>query len=145
MNLSKQTFAWTQIEKDCKTLANKLNGQKIDLIVAITKGGLPPAVILANKYLGKPHIITLQLEEIQEEGKAGYDSKKVKIISELNIYPIKGKRVLIVDDVADTGSTLQKAIELVNQRQPGKVTIAVLHYKPRSQVKPDIFARRISP
>lgn len=143
MNSTKLKLTWQDIEKDCRILANNLEKKKINLIVAITKGGLPPAVILANKYLKKPHIISLQLEEISREGKAGYLAKKVKIISELNIYPVKNKSVLIVDDVADSGSTLEKAIELTRQKQPKSITTAVLHFKPRSKVKPDISVRTI--
>lgn len=137
-------FSWNDIEKDCRKIAKKIGAVKIDLIVAITKGGLPPAVILANKYLDKPHIITLQLEEIFLEKKANYSAKKVNIISRLNSYPISGKRVLIVDDVADTGSTLIKAGQLVKNNQPEKIITAVLHYKPRSRITPDIFARKIA-
>lgn len=142
MTPTKHPLTWKDIEKDCQQVANKLKEKQFDLIVAITKGGLPPAVILANKYLNKPHIVTLQLEEITEEEKAGYQAKKVKVISELNTYPIKEKNVLIVDDVADTGSTLKKAIQLVQEKQPKSIVTAVLHHKPRSQIIPDVFARR---
>ena len=144
MTSNKLNLTWQDIEKDCKTIAQQLKRKKIDLIVAITKGGLPPAVILANKYLKKPHILTLQLEEIIKEEKAGYKAKQVNIISPLNTYPIKNKRVLIVDDVADTGSTLKKAIELVKNQNPKQIATATLHYKPRTHTKPDIFSRTIS-
>jgi hypoxanthine phosphoribosyltransferase len=143
MKTNKLTLSWKDIEQDCATVAHKLKKEKVDLIVAITKGGLPPAVILANKYLGKPHIITLQLEEIVKEKKAGYLARKVSLISPLNTYPIKGKSLLIVDDVADTGQTLAKAIELVASHKPTKITTATLHYKPRSKAIPHIYARKI--
>src|SRR4030042_6301454 len=103
MPSAKLNLSWSDIENDCQTIAKSLKNSPVDLIVAITKGGLIPAVILANKYLRKPHIITLQLEEITKEGKANYQSKQVRVVSELNIYPLKGKSVLLIDDVADTG------------------------------------------
>jgi len=140
---SNKRFSWSQIEIDCRTIAKKLKNKPIDLIVAITKGGLPPAVILANKYLKKPHIITLQLEEISQEEQAGYKAQKVKIISELNNYQVKGKNTLIVDDIADTGQTLSKAIAIVQKKSPKSLVTAVLHYKARSHTVPDIFARHI--
>ena len=138
----KLTLSWQDIEADCKALAQKIP-HSVDVIVAITKGGLPPATIIANKYLSRPHIVTLQLEEIAIEGQPGYQSKKVKIVSPLNIYPIENKKVLILDDVADSGPTLKKALTLVKTHQPQMITTAALHYKPRSRVKPDIFARQI--
>jgi hypoxanthine phosphoribosyltransferase len=136
-------LSWQEIEKDCQSIARKLKNKNFDLIVAITKGGLPLATILSNKYLNKAHIITLQLEEIKVETKAGYSAQKVKLISPLNIYPIKNKHVLIVDDVSDTGSTLRKAVKLVKAEQPQSLTTATLHYKPRTHTQPDIFARKI--
>ena len=138
----KIVFSWQDILKDCQTIAKKLKNPP-NLIIAITKGGLPIAAVLANKHLNNPPIITLQLKEIQIQGKAGYKAKKVKLISPLNSYPIKGKRVLIVDDVADSGSTLKKAIEIVNQHHPQSLTTACLHYKPRTHTIPDIFAKKI--
>ncbi len=143
MTSTKQHLTWNDIEHDCQTLGKQLKNKNIDLIVAITKGGLPPAVILANKYLNNPHIITLQLEEIIEEGKAGYQAKDVKIISQLNSYQIKSKHALIVDDVADSGQTISKAIEIVQEKLPASITTAVLHYKPRSKIEPDLYARKV--
>jgi len=120
----------------------QLKHQPIDLIVAITKGGLIPAVILAHRYSKPPHIITLQLQETSST-QAGYQAKKVKLISPLNTYPIKGKHIIIVDDVSDTGSTLKQAIALVKQHQPKTLKTATLHYKPRTTTKPNIFAKKI--
>ena len=138
----KQKFSWQDIETDCQSIAKKVK-TPINLIIAITKGGLPIATILANKYLNNPPIITLQLKEISLEKKANYQAKKVKLISPLNHYPIKNKKVLIVDDVADTGFTLKEVIKQVKAHRPQSLTLATLHYKPRTVIKPDIFAQKI--
>jgi len=135
-------FSWQNILKHCQIITKKIKTPP-DLIIAITKGGLPIATVLANKHLNNPPIITLQLKEIQTQGKAGYKAKKVKLISPLNIYPIKGKRVLIVDDVADSGNTLKKAIKIVKTQNPQSLTTTCLHYKPRTHTIPDIFAKKI--
>jgi len=139
---NKLILSWQDIETDSKALSKKIS-LPIDLIVAITKGGLPIATLLTNKHLKNPPIITLQLKEIKTEEKSNYKAQKVKIISPLNIYPIKGKRVLIIDDVADTGATLKKAVNLVKKHQPKILITACLHYKPRTTIKPDIFAKKI--
>jgi len=139
----KLIFSWQDIEADCKNLINQLKNTPIDLIVAITKGGLPIATILSNKYLNDTHIITLQLEEISNKGQANYQANKVKLISPLNTYPIKNKNVLLIDDVADSGSSLKEAIKLINKHQPAKLTTATLHYKPRSQTAESHQARHL--
>ena len=138
----KTIFSWQDILDHCQIIAKKIN-PPIDLIIAITKGGLPIATVLANKHFNNPPIITLQLKETKTQGKANYKTSKVKIISPLNNYPIKNKHVLIVDDVADSGNTLKKAIQLVNQHYPQSLTTACLHYKPRAHTMPDIFAKKI--
>ncbi len=140
---NKLILSWEEIETDCQKLSKKIRRQ-IDLMVAITKGGLPPATILANKFLNNPHIITLQLEEISKEGQADYKAKKVNVVSPLNTYPIKNKNVLIIDDVADSGQTLKQAIDLVKDHSPASILTAALHYKPRSHTKPDIYSRKIA-
>jgi hypothetical protein len=143
MTTSQLKLGWKEIEKDCASLARQLSNQKFDVTVAITKGGLIPAVILVNKFLGKTNIITLQLEEISKEREANYHATEVRVVSELNLYPINNKRVLIIDDVADTGKSLSKAIEIVKSKSPKKITTAVLHHKPRSQVTPQYKARTV--
>jgi len=138
----KTIFSWQDILNHCQTIAKKIKDSP-DLIIAITKGGLPIATVLANQHFDNPPILTLQLKEIKTQAKANYKANKVKVISPLNSYPIKGKRVLIVDDVADSGNTLKKAIQLVNLHHPQSLTTTCLHYKPRTHTLPDIFAKKI--
>lgn len=140
--VKKQIFSWQDIENDVQKLADFIK-TPVNLIVAITKGGLPIATILANKYLNNPPVITLQLKEIQTEGQANYQANKIKLISPLNNYPIKNKKVLIIDDVADSGFSLTKAVSIVKKHRPASLTTAALHYKPRSSIKPDYFARAV--
>jgi hypoxanthine phosphoribosyltransferase len=52
---------------------------------------------------------------------------------------MKQKRMLLVDEVADTGDTLLHAINHVKELGVKEVRSAVLHYKPTSVVKPDFF------
>jgi hypoxanthine phosphoribosyltransferase len=52
---------------------------------------------------------------------------------------MKDKNILLVDEVADTGDTLQHAIDHVKALGAKGVRSAVLHYKPTSIVKPDFF------
>jgi hypoxanthine phosphoribosyltransferase len=43
---------------------------------------------------------------------------------------IKGKHVLIVEDIIDTGYTLQKVRDILNLREPSSLTICTLLDKP---------------
>ena len=133
---------WDYVEKACKKLAGMVRKEKIEVIVAITKGGLPLATIMANKYLDNPPIITIQLKETTHgTRKANYQAKRVDLISPLNSYPITSKRVLIVDDVSDSGSTLSEAVKITKKLKPKKIITATLFYKPRTKFIPDYYTK----
>ncbi|MBI4399942.1 phosphoribosyltransferase, partial [Candidatus Micrarchaeota archaeon] len=104
-------------------------------IVGIGRGGLVPACYLAD-YLGPlKTLATLRIEYYTGIAKVG---KKPKITQPVTV-DLKGKNVLIVDDVADTGVTLKNAKEYIYKKGASKVKIAVLHYKPWSVLKPDYY------
>jgi len=69
---------------------------------------------------------------------AGKTMEKPKLTQELNV-DIRGKRVLLVDDVADTGESLILAKEKVLVLNPSELKVATLNYKPKSKIKPDFF------
>ncbi len=54
---------------------------------------------------------------------------------------IRDKKVLVVDDVTDTGETLEHAIEYILSFSPREVRTAVLQHKSGSRFRPDYFAR----
>ena len=135
-------IGWDDVEKACKNLADQVKKEKIEVIVAITKGGLPIATIMANKYLDNPPIITIQLKEtLHRTQKANYQAKRVDLISPLNSYPITNKRVLIVDDVSDSGSTITEAVKITKKLNPAKIITATLFYKPRTKFIPDYYTK----
>src|SRR3989338_2438413 len=135
-------IGWDDVEKACKNLADQEKKEKIEVIVAITKGGLPIATIMANKYLDNPPIITIQLKEtLHKQQKANYQAKRVDLISPLNSYPISNKRVLIVDDVSDSGSTITEAEKITKKLNPAKIITATLFYKPRTKIVPNYYTK----
>ena len=136
---------WDYVEKACKKLAGMVRKEKIEVIVAITKGGLPLATIMANKYLDNPPIITIQLKETTHRTQeANYQAKRVDLISPLNSYPINNKRVLIVDDVSDSGSTITEAVKITKKLKPAKIVTATLFYKPRTKFIPDYYTKKFA-
>ena len=62
------------------------------------------------------------------------------IITQPLTLNIKDKTVLVVDDVADSGRTLQLAVELIKLYGPKEVRTAALYIKPKSIIIPDFYA-----
>lgn len=61
-------------------------------------------------------------------------SGEVKILKELN-EPIGGKDIIILEDIVDTGLTLEKTVELLRTREPHSITIVSLLDKPSRRTK----------
>jgi hypoxanthine phosphoribosyltransferase len=105
-----------------------------DLIVAILRGGIVLARLLSD---------LLNIREIKVMRVIHYDALESKKVAEI-IEPINcrldGMKVLLVDDVADTGESLIVARDHVLERGASEVRIATMHYKPWSKLKPDYYS-----
>jgi hypothetical protein len=105
-----------------------------DVIVGIARGGWIPARVLSDVLYAN----TLQNIRIEYYTDVAEKGKEPKITQPLT-GSMKDKNILLVDEVADTGDTLQHAIDHVKALGAKGVRSAVLHYKPTSIVKPDFF------
>ncbi len=132
--MKKIKYVWNQLAKDCLFLGKKLKNERFDCLVAISRGGLIPATLLAY-ILNIKKIYVIGYNYYLKPGVRG----KLKKISDSG--QVKNKRVLLVDEKADTGKTLEAVIRLLRKRK-NRVTSTTLHWEPRSKVKPDYFAHR---
>ncbi len=128
---------WDDIEKQCEYLAKEIKkrGIKFDIIVGIARGGWIPARLLSD-YLGNYELYTVRVKFYEGVGRRG---AKPLIIHPTQ-FDVAGKKVLLVDDIADTGESLTAAVEHLKDRHSGKITVATLVKKPSSKLVPDLFA-----
>lgn len=105
-----------------------------NVIVGIARGGWIPARILSDVLYAN----SLQNIRIEYYTSVGAKGKEPRITQPLT-GSMKGKTMLLVDEVADTGDTLHDAVEHVKALGVADVRSAVLHYKPTSIVKPDYY------
>ena len=134
-------YSYQQIHELVKKMAENIAGEcdRIDLIISIATGGWIPARILRT-FL--PHSSELPLP-LYSIGIINYDSND-KLLSEAVIVQelpakldLQEKNVLLIDEVADSGGTFQKAVEYLLSKSPAKLHTAVLHLKEHSNFKPD--------
>ncbi len=128
---------WEDVERLSEELAQKIieSGFEPDVVVAISRGGFDPARILCDQ-LGIRRLASVQVEfysGIQDT------AEKPRIVYPLNA-DVRGKRVLLVDDVSDTGDSLMLAKEHVLAGSPGELKVATLHIKPWTSLRPDYHA-----
>ena len=134
-------ITWKQIEDDVAELATNINksGTTFDSIIGIAKGGLIPATMLAE-LLDIKTLISFGIRSY-----TGYESGEPIVYQSLpdSYKPAKGKSVLIVDDLADTGKTFEEVMKEVSHRQTDvQIITAALYYKPHTSHVPWHFTRR---
>jgi hypoxanthine phosphoribosyltransferase len=129
-------LSWRDVYTHCLQLSERIvnSGFIPDVIVGIARGGWIPARILSDVL----YATSLQNIRIEYYTDVAAKGKEPKITQPLT-GSMKNKNILLVDEVADTGDTLQHAIDHVNALGAKSVRSAVLHYKPTSIVKPDFF------
>jgi hypothetical protein len=135
-----EILTWNKIIRDAKTLAKlvKQSGYKPDIVIAIGRGGYVPARIICD------YMMLRDLTSIKAEhwGSASLESKEAVIKFPL-CTDIKGKKVLLVDDVTDTGRTLIVCLEYLKGFAPHEIRTAILIHKTCSEIVPDYFVNKI--
>ncbi len=129
--------SWNEYHTLAQKLAASILAQKesVDEIIAISRGGLTLGHLLTD-FLRVP-ISTISIQsytDIQEHG-------EVKILAKLQ-NSIRGKRILLVDDVADSGKTFVRALRYLKHCRAKEITTVAMFYKPHSTFRPDYFARQ---
>jgi hypoxanthine phosphoribosyltransferase len=109
-----------------------------DIIIAIARGGYTPARILSD-YLGVMDMTSFKVKHYQSTEKDA-----VAVIQHPLAADVSGQKILLVDDVSDTGDTFEVAIDHINVcTNPTEIRSAVLHHKTISKYKPDYYTREV--
>ena len=145
MSSEKEVLTWDEFGQAARVLARQVKDSKWepDLLVALARGGLIPGGAVAYA-LGLRTIGSVNMEFYTGEGTTL--EEPIILPPYMEVSADLGPRALIVDDVADSGRTLQKTVDLLSKQgvkdRLGKlvhfeVRTAVLYEKPGSVVKPD--------
>ena len=130
------TFSWENVENAAASLTEKItsSGFTPDIIIAISRGGLVPARLLSDS-LNVPVLYTIRISLYSS---VGVRMEKPEVTQPLSV-DITGKKILIVDDVSDSGRSLELAEQYIIPLNPAEIKTATIHYKPGSMFKPDFF------
>lgn len=130
--------SWDDLDRLVAEMAERLAPQRFDLMLAITRGGLVPAGMLAYR-LRIRNILVAAVEFYDDEGQPGPRPTFLQFPAD---PLLRGQKVLVVDEVWDSGTTIHAVTARVLQAG-GIPTTAVVHWKPeRSAVPgaPDVHA-----
>lgn len=131
--------SWDQLHRDARALAWRLDGQGPDdgnwrAVVAITRGGMAPATIVARE-LGIRTVDTISVKSYNHQTQSAPQVIKfpdMKLVGD-------GTGILVVDDLVDTGRTL----DVVLQTMP-KAHIATVYAKPQGRDRVKTFITEVS-
>ncbi len=132
---------WEQMYKICIKLAEKIKKNRFnpDLIIGVARGGWIPARIMSD-LLQNPKLVSIRVEFYKDVGKTG---KKPKITQPLSVS-VEKLKVLVIDDVVDTGQSLSVVTEFLSKKGADEIKTATLHYKPKSAFTPDFYVDKTS-
>jgi len=131
--------SWDQLHRDARALAWRLDGHGPDngawkAVVAITRGGMAPAMIVARE-LDIRMVDTISVKSYNHQTQT-----EPQVIKQPDMEVMgDGTGVLIVDDLVDTGRTL----EVVRLHLP-KAHVATVYAKPQGRDQVDSFITEVS-
>jgi hypothetical protein len=130
---------WTCVYALCTKIADEIRGSyNPDAIVAVARGGWYAGLVLSDFLLIKD----LFSIKIEHWGMTAQPDKKASVKQPINV-DLEGKKVLIVDDITDTGASMLLAIKHIEERNPEEVRTAALQHKISSTFKPDYYAEEL--
>ena len=130
--------SWDEIVEWSRGLARKVkdSGYKPDVIVALARGGYVPGRLLCD-FLDVENLLSIQSQHWTEAARA----EERAIIKFPYTVDLSGYRVLVVDDIVDTGDTLKLAKEFIEENwKPRELRTAALQWiSPVAKFKPDYY------
>ncbi|EOR02157.1 MULTISPECIES: hypoxanthine phosphoribosyltransferase [Acinetobacter] len=113
-------------ELGAKINAHYAQSDKELVLIGLLRGSV---IFMADlcRTIEKPH--ELDFMTVSSYGKSTVSSRDVRILKDLD-GEIRGKDVLVVEDIIDSGHTLSKVLEILQTREPNSIELCTLVSKP---------------
>ncbi len=132
--MEKVYYPYDEFREDLKVLIQKID-QTFDVLMPISRGGLCMGQMLGEFY---------DIREVYAINTIGYeDTQKLDKVKVFNVPELQeNQKVLIVDDIVDSGDTLLEVLKVLEAKYP-KVTFltASIFYKPTATIKPTWYIK----
>ena len=137
INIKDKTFevsiSDTEIASIVKTIANNINATKIEnpIFIAVMNGAfLFAADVMRSITIPNAEISFIKLATYSGTKTTGEVSELIGISQN-----IKGRNVIIIEDIIDSGITLEKIITLLKNEEVSDIKVATLLFKPNAYTK----------
>ena len=131
---------WTEVDAWADRIAEAVRAARAvpQTIVALTRGGWVPGRLVCDR-LGVQRLLSLRA---QHWGVTATPSGQAELTDGLS-GPVTAEKVLVVDDITDTGESLALAVEHVRTAGPSRVESAAFLHINHSKFVPTYFAEEI--
>lgn len=126
--LINETKLQKRIEEIAKQIMNDYEGQDL-VFICVLKGGVFFTIDLAKKIKNN-----IRFEFIEVSSYEGTESTgKIKLNKDIT-SSVEGQNVIIVEDIIDTGRTLNYLVEHLKEKNPKSIEICTLLSKPSRRI-----------
>jgi hypoxanthine phosphoribosyltransferase len=137
-----QFVDFDEIYNMSKKLAFKVtkSGYEPDLLLAIARSGFVPGRLMSD-FMGNANLFALKVEHWLDTTAEHQEDAVIPVRSPL---PVKDKRVLVIDDIVDTGRSAIQTLKYVNELGAKETKSAVMLYLTVSEYEPDYYTKKES-
>jgi len=131
--------SWDEIYELLLSLAKRIRetGYVPEVIVGVSRGGWPPARIMSD-LLENQNLANMKVVFYKDIGVRN----RAPVITQPVTSEVTGKRVLVVDDVADSGLSLREVSKHLKRKGARDIKVCTIYLKPKSVFTPDFYARK---
>lgn len=125
---------WSEYGELAEALARRVGSanEKFDLVIGLARGGIPVSMVVSDR-------LGLDLDFMTVKSYHGIAKRATPKILPTLTEEIRGKRILVVDDLVDEGDTLASVLHHLRESEPRGLKTAVVFKKPWSKTEPDYF------
>lgn len=133
--------SWKELYENIKEIVKKIkkDNYQPDIVIALSRGGFVPARIICDLMIIKDLISV----KVDHWGITATRDGKAHLRYPINA-DLSGKKVLIVDDITDTGESMIIAKEFVKKLNPKEIRTAAIFHIKTSKFIPDYYSKKIS-
>lgn len=132
--------SWDELHENIKEIANEIkkDNYRPDMVIALSRGGFVPARVICDLMIIKDLVSV----KVDHWGVTAAKDGKAHLRYPIDV-DLTGKKILIVDDITDTGDSMIIAKEFVKKLNPEEVrTAAIFHFK-HSKFVPDYYSKEL--
>jgi len=128
-------YSYDEFKNDVNMLAKELKVYEPDVILAVARGGMTLGHFLAE---------ALEMRDLYSINSIHYEeTRKLDTIDIFNMPDLsKATKVVIVDDIIDSGETMIELKKVLLEKYPNlDLKVAAIYYKEKALLRPDFSAR----